>query len=79
MVPRWVMVMVNLAGGGDLQDKSYPTLLRLISGSIVGDSSYNKVTPRSQSEENRQTIPTFLSIAQEIGKNQGKTLDKNNM
>ena len=60
----------------ELQDKSYSTLLRLISGSIIGDSSSNEVTPRFQSKDNMQSIPTFSSIAWEVENNQGTKLDK---
>jgi hypothetical protein len=60
----------------DFQNKSYSTLLRLISGSIIGDSSSNEDTPKFRPKDNRQSIPTFSSIAREVENNQGTKLDK---
>jgi len=74
-----------------IKKKSYPAMLKLISGSLVGESRYADVYSKLEldgtetlpkessspdSETNKSTVPTLPEIARKVAAIEGKVLDE---
>ena len=82
----------NTADSINIRERSYPAMLKLISGSLVGDSKYAEIyaqleldeqeqptaqqSSSSDSETSEPTIPTLQDIARKVAKIEGKELDE---
>jgi hypothetical protein len=82
----------NTADSINIRERSYPAMLKLISGSLVGDSKYAEIYAQLELDEQEQptaqqssssdletsepTIPTLQDIARKVAKIEGKELDE---
>ena len=82
----------NTGDSINIRERSYPAMLKLISGSIVGESKYAEIyaqldldeqeqptaqqSSSSDSETSEPTIPTLRNIARKVARIEGKELDE---